>query len=577
MEPTLTTNAIPLLLNGSTDIQPLLQIIDIGSVTSSKTSSHFCITLSDGTHQHKTLLPSTYNQQVASEDIQIGSIILLKKAACTVLQTSSTHQTLLHEKASTSQVSSSSTIDTFPSVVTPPITATTTTIPFTALNPARKYWSIQGRAYAKTSLNTYNNVRGSGKVFGFDLINRDKEEIHLSAFAELVESLYSLIQVEQLYIASNGTIKEANPNYNHLKKKWEIYLFAASTINPCPIDDPTFPYQSFHFKTIVEIKSASPNTNVDVIDVVTSTSPASTIRRKEGSETLRRTLILKDKSGFSIDVTLWGDHCDSIRQNLAEFYSLDNPPILAIKGGRVSEFNGTTIGTISTSTLIINPQVEETHQLHAWFRETGYSSSSPSLSRNYGVASKRALPRKTFHEIAGMQTSDKAIWVSVRATITALHMDDFYFLACPLDFNGKQCMKKVVDHSNNLWHCSKCNGDFPDCDYRYKLKIELHDHTGHLQNVTAFNDAGNELMGITAKDLFLLSIEPTNLQEICGRISGHRFLLTLSIKADYFNGVQRLQPILINSEEIQYASACKEVLNDIQAMSTSKRPVVRRL
>jgi len=90
MEPTLTTNAIPLLLNGSTDIQPLLQIIDIGSVTSSKTtSSHFCITLSDGTHQHKTLLPSTYNQQVASEDIQIGSIILLKKAACTVLQTSS--------------------------------------------------------------------------------------------------------------------------------------------------------------------------------------------------------------------------------------------------------------------------------------------------------------------------------------------------------------------------------------------------------------------------------------------------------------------------------------------------------
>jgi len=185
--------------------------------------------------------------------------------------------TLLHAKAGTSQVSSSSTEDTLPSIVTPPITATTTTIPFTALNPARKYWSIQGRASTKTSLKTYNNVRGSGKVFGFDLINRDREEIHLSAFAELAESLYSLIEVGQLYIVSNGTIKEANPNYNHLKNKWEIYLFAASTINPCPIDDPTFPYQIFHFKTIAEIKSASPNTNVDVIGVVTSTSPASTI------------------------------------------------------------------------------------------------------------------------------------------------------------------------------------------------------------------------------------------------------------------------------------------------------------
>lgn len=84
-------------------------------------------------------------------------------------------------------------------------------------------------------------------------------------------------------------------------------------------------------------------------------------------------------------------------------------------------------------------------------------------------------------------------------------------------------------------------------------------------------------MGIMAKDLFLLSIKPTDLQEICGQISGHRFLLTLSIKADYFNDVQRLQQILINSEEIQYASACKEALTDSQTMSTSKRPIVRRL
>ena len=156
-------------------------------------------------------------------------------------------------------------------------------------------------------------------------------------------------------------------------------------------------------------------------------------------------------------------------------------------------------------------------------------------------------------------------------------MDDFYFLACPLDFNGKQCMKKVVEHSNNLWHCTKCNGSFPECDYRYKPKVELHDHTGTLQNVTVFDDAGNELMGITAKDLFLLSIEPSDMQEICGRISGQRFKLTLSIKSDYFNGVQRLQPILVNSEEIQYASACKEALTGIQALSTSKRPIVRRL
>ena len=110
-----------------------------------------------------------------------------------------------------------------------------------------------------------------------------------------------------------------------------------------------------------------------------------------------------------------------------------------------------------------------------------------------------------------MQVSEKALWVSIRVTVTALHMDDFYFLACPLDFNGNQCMKKVMQHSNNLWHCTKCNDDFLECDYCYKLKIELHDHTKHLETVTTFNDTGNELMGMTTKDMFLLSIEPTDL------------------------------------------------------------------
>ena len=147
-----------------------------------------------------------------------------------------------------------------------------------------------------------------------------------------------------------------------------------------------------------------------------------------------------------------------------------------------------------------------------------------------------------------MEVSEKAIWVSVHAIVTSLRMDDLYFLACPLYFNGKQCIKKVIHHSKNLWHCTKCNGEFPECDYCYKLKFEIHDHTGHLQNVTAFNDVGNELMGITTKDLFLLSIEPTELHKICSQISGRHFLFSLSVKIEYYNGVEHLQPILISSE-----------------------------
>ena len=89
MEPILTENAIPKMLNGSTEMQPLLQVVNIGSVYSSKTNApHYHITLSDGTYQHRTLLPFAYGAQVASEEIQIGSIISLTKSTCTVSQNS---------------------------------------------------------------------------------------------------------------------------------------------------------------------------------------------------------------------------------------------------------------------------------------------------------------------------------------------------------------------------------------------------------------------------------------------------------------------------------------------------------
>jgi len=103
---------------------------------------------------------------------------------------------------------SSSSVEIFPTIVTSTNTSTTTTISFNALNPYQKYWSIQGRESTKKTLKTYNNVCGSRKVFGFDLVDHDKDEIHLSAFVELVESLYGLIQVGKLYIILNGPFKE---------------------------------------------------------------------------------------------------------------------------------------------------------------------------------------------------------------------------------------------------------------------------------------------------------------------------------------------------------------------------------
>ena len=85
-------------------------------------------------------------------------------------------------------------------------------------------------------------------------------------------------------------------------------------------------------------------------------------------------------------------------------------------------------------------------------------------------------------------------------------------------FDGIQCMKKIADKVGDIWHCGKCDGEFVECDYRYMLKVDLEDVTRNIHGVIAFDDAANQLMGISAKDLCLLANESTSIVEIVQRI-----------------------------------------------------------
>lgn len=82
MAASLTCNVISLLMDGSTDIQPILQIVAIDQ----ETTSRYCLTLSDGLHRHETLLLLAHNELAMSRDLQVGSIIRLKKCRCVLLK-----------------------------------------------------------------------------------------------------------------------------------------------------------------------------------------------------------------------------------------------------------------------------------------------------------------------------------------------------------------------------------------------------------------------------------------------------------------------------------------------------------
>lgn len=103
-------------------------------------------------------------------------------------------------------------------------------ISIAALTPYQGWWAIKSRATAKEDIRHYNNAKGDGKVFSFDLLVSDGVEIRVTCINAVVDRFYDVIEVGKVYFISNGSFKPAQKNFNHLKNEWEIFLESVSTV-----------------------------------------------------------------------------------------------------------------------------------------------------------------------------------------------------------------------------------------------------------------------------------------------------------------------------------------------------------
>jgi replication factor A1 len=65
-----------------------------------------------------------------------------------------------------------------------------------------------------------------------------------------------------------------------------------------------------------------------------------------------------------------------------------------VKAGKVNDFSGKSVGTISSTQLLIDHDIPTAHQLQDWFDGEGRHSVSQSISREGGTGMRTEL-RKT--------------------------------------------------------------------------------------------------------------------------------------------------------------------------------------
>ncbi|KAF8378985.1 hypothetical protein HHK36_028411 [Tetracentron sinense] len=436
-------------------------------------------------------------------------------------------------------------------------------IPIAALNPYQGRWTIKARVTAKGELRHYNNPRGDGKVFSFDLLDADGGEIRVTCFNAVADQFYNQIEAGKVYLISKGSLKPAQKNFNHLHNDHEIFLESTSTVQPCFEDDNAIPRQQFHFCPISDVEGMESNCIVDVIGVVSSINPSSSIMRKNGTEALKRSLHLKDMSGRSVELTLWGNFCNAEGQRLQNMCDSGVFPVLAVKTARVSDFNGKAVGTITTSQLFIDPDFPEAHSLKEWFDKEGKNIPSVSISRETSGVGRTDI-RKTISLIKDekLGTSEKPDWITVKATVSFIKVDNFCYTACPLMIGDRQCNKKVTNNGDGKWRCDRCDQSVDDCDYRYILQFQIQDHTG-LTWVTAFQECGEEIMGVSAKDLYYLKFEEQDDEkfgEIIHRVLFTQYLFKLKVKEETFSDEQRVKSTLVKAEKLCFSSESRFLL-----------------
>lgn len=216
----------------------------------------------------------------------------------------------------------------------------------------------------------------------------------------------------------------------------------------------------------------------DVIGVLTNIGEMTSITVKRTNQQVnKRTITIEDHTGADIEVSLWGERAAQVEGWTQHMQY----PVIAVKGAKVTSFNGHSLSTVAGSVITPNPDHEQSFTLRGWFDSNGRPTAQQHLSSggggNFtpGNASARGNDvRRTFAELTAHKEAPatETLYSQVKGSINYLkHDGTIHYLACP----NPDCKNKKVDKDTGV--CTGCHQNVNPVP-RYILGVSAADHTG---------------------------------------------------------------------------------------------------
>lgn len=439
-------------------------------------------------------------------------------------------------------------------------------IPIAQLTPFNSRRTIRVRVTYKTAVRSWRSYNGTGKLFSLHLLDESGEISATVWIDNHCDWLYDAFQASKVYEISNYTVKPPkDPSYSTFEHEYELSFSSATSVYPCRDEPPNIPMLKLKSVPISNVPDVAENGLIDVIGVCSWTGDVRTVKKRATNEDLKkRDVLLVDESNTDVPLTLWGDQ--------AERFDGAGNPVIAVKGVRVSRYNGSiSLSMLPSGALHVNPNIPETHTLRSWYKESvRWPTRSLSAHSNelldHGMPNWKCLAQVEKERLGQGGTPE---YYNVMGCLSVLRTESALYKAC----TNENCKnKKMLDREDGNYFCEKCGCETSEFKWTPLItgKSTIADFSG-CQQITCFGEQVEQLVGVSAEDLGRMyeASSPSNcdFEETFHEATFKRFIFRLRVAKEAYNNEVILKTTVVDAAPVRYNIQARRLLRRIEELS----------